>query len=175
MKDKSICCVISSSNGIHGSILLVDASIRYTINDPIWNIKVITICNTKKVRFFRAILIGYLHRRHSMFSEEKKKTKTMRIKYNVRTKPMPVVVSTDNSSRAQSVALVIKLHLKSLRQHRKLKPRHTRTSKRLAKNVSMDDNKKHHHFRSNKHSSSETLPAAVLCTTIEDFLKMKQH
>lgn len=81
---------------------------------------------------------------------------------------MPLIVCSDKNSRAQSMALVMKVHLKLLRQHKKPKSRHNRVITRLTTHVNADNSKTHHHFRSPKHNSpslkSETLPAVLVYT-----------
>lgn len=90
------------------------------------------------------------------------------------TKILPVVVWPDISSPAQSLASVIKVPSNSclprlafcsfclgsfgdssgsLRQHMNAKARQRRTMRSPAKNVKMLDKRKHHHFRSWRHSS----------------------
>lgn len=95
---------------------------------------------------------------------------------NTLTNILPVVVCPEISSPAQSLASVMKVPSNScfpcrlafcsfcfgsfgdssgsLRQHKKAKARHSRTTRRPAKNVKMLDSRKHHHFRSVKHFSS---------------------
>lgn len=88
----------------------------------------------------------------------------------------PVVVCPDISSPAQSLASVMKVPSNSclpcrlafcsfcfgsfgassgsLRQHRKAKARHNRTTNKPARNVNILDNRKHHHFLPLRQSSS---------------------
>lgn len=108
------------------------------------------------------------------------------------TKMRPVVVCPDINSPAQSLASVMKVPSNScfpcrlafcsfcfgsfgdssgsLRQHRKAKARHSKTTNRPAKNVNMLDNRKHHHFRSCKHFSSSVKldKSAVVVADIMD-------
>lgn len=90
------------------------------------------------------------------------------------TRIRPVVVWPDISSPAQSLASVMKVPSNSclprlafcsfclgslgessgsLRQHMKAKARHSSTIKSPARNVNILDIRKHHHFRSWRHSS----------------------
>lgn len=67
----------------------------------------------------------------------------------------------------------------SLRQHKKAKARHSKTTNRPAKNVKMLDSRKHHHFRSVKHFSSsprsDTLAAVVTYATYDANIKRKKN
>lgn len=94
--------------------------------------------------------------------------------FSVLTRIRPVVVWPDISSPAQSLASVINVPSNSclprlafcsfclgsfgdssgsLRQHMNAKARQRRTIRSPAKNVKMLDRRKHHHFRTKRHSS----------------------